>query len=198
MVMYATVAEVRASFDSLDTAWDAKITECLEAASQAVNRFCNRQFLADVVASPYTFGGMGKEYVYTPEFVAVTEVAVRADMSAPWVAYDVSKYLPFAGDGIEPVFNSLPYQGIMLIDNLFPQAWLPLVRVTAKWGYGVTVPDAVQSAVIALATRWFKRGQGAWADTLASADAGVLIYRQAIDPDVAMLLREGRFIRPSI
>lgn len=74
---------------------------------------------------------------------------------------------------------------------------LPVVKVTAKWGYALTVPPAIKQATIALAARFFKQGESAWADTLASQELGQLLYQRE-NADIAWLLKEGRFIRPAI
>jgi hypothetical protein len=75
---------------------------------------------------------------------------------------------------------------------------LPSVKVTAKWGYASTVPSDILEANIMQAARWFKRLEGGMSDTLGSADLGTLLYRQSLDPDIAMILKEGRYVRPAI
>lgn len=123
------------------------------------------------------------------------------------------------GDPDDPDFNSLPYT-ILFVDMNGDQSWftgetpelrrrgrnvrglslvarMPSVRVTAKWGYSVLVPDDIRQATIMQSARWYKRLQSAMADTLASADLGGLLYQQQLDPDIAGILLDGRYVKPA-
>lgn len=80
----------------------------------------------------------------------------------------------------------------------FTHRGLPTVKVTAKWGYSVTVPADIKEACIMQAARWYKRLASAMADTLASADLGMLLYREKLDPDIAGILLDGRYVRPAL
>jgi hypothetical protein len=82
-------------------------------------------------------------------------------------------------------------------DLLTAGASVPTVQVTAKWGYAVTVPDRVKQACIIQAARWFKRGEGGWSDSLANADLGTLEFRKVLDPDLELILKQGRLIKPA-
>lgn len=124
------------------------------------------------------------------------------------------------GDPDDPEFNQLPYT-ILFVDPNGDQAWftgetpemkkrgrnvrgvsilarVPTVRVTARWGFSATVPYDIAEAAYMIAERFYKRQQSAMADTLASADLGGLLYQQQLDPDVAGLLLDGRYVRPAI
>ena len=122
-----------------------------------------------------------------------------------------------SGDPDEPEYNRLPYT-LLFVDPNGDQSWftgetpemrkrgrarrgidlwarVPTVQVTAKWGYSVTVPDDITEACIMQTARWYKRLQGAMADSLASADLGGLLYVQQLDPDIAGILIDGRYVR---
>ena len=122
-----------------------------------------------------------------------------------------------SGDPDEPDYNSLPYT-LLFVDPNGDQSWftgetpqmrkrgrarrgidllarVPTVKVTAKWGYSVAVPDDIVEACIMQTARWYKRLQGAMADSLASADLGGLLYVQQLDPDIAGILIDGRYVR---
>lgn len=124
------------------------------------------------------------------------------------------------GDPDDPDFNSLPYT-LVFVDPNGEQSWFtgeelwqkkrgrnargssllartPTVRVTARWGYSDLVPDDIRQATIMLSARWYKRLQGAMADSLASADLGGLMYVAQLDPDIAGILLDGRYVRPAI
>jgi hypothetical protein len=74
---------------------------------------------------------------------------------------------------------------------------IPTVQVTARWGYASTAPAPIKEASLMQAARWYKRFQSGMADVLASGELGMLLYRQKLDPDVALLLVEGRYIKPA-
>jgi len=122
-----------------------------------------------------------------------------------------------SGDPDDPEFNRLPYT-LLFVDPNGDQSWftgetyeqrkrgrarrgvdiwarVPTVEVTAKWGYSVAVPDDITEACIMIAARFYKRLQGSMSDSLASADLGALMYMQQLDPDVAGLLLDGRYVR---
>ena len=75
---------------------------------------------------------------------------------------------------------------------------VPTVKVTARWGYADSTPADILEACIMQSARWYKRLQSAMADSLASADFGQLMFRKSLDPDVELILRSGRYVRPPI
>ena len=75
---------------------------------------------------------------------------------------------------------------------------VPTVQVTARWGYADAVPAAIRQACIVQAARWFRRGQGQWADTVGNPEMGQFLYRRAVDPAVQMILVHGGYKRPTI
>lgn len=131
-------------------------------------------------------------------------------------------WLAFGAGPNMPNFNALvqlkPYTGIMVdlagSESIFisgktssragfrPSTTttrsLPTVRVTAKWGYSALVPDTIFEATIMQAARWYKKLQGSMADTLANLDFGTLEFRRVLDPDIQLILVEGRYVKPVI
>jgi hypothetical protein len=75
---------------------------------------------------------------------------------------------------------------------------VPTVEVTAKWGYATEVPDAIKTATMMQAARWYKEFEGAMNDALASGELGTILYRQELHPDVKFLLVAGRYVRPAV
>ena len=73
---------------------------------------------------------------------------------------------------------------------------IPTVKVTAKWGYSVSVPYNVVEAAIIFSARVYKRGEGTWADAIANPDLGTLRFAQSLDPDMRNMLSQFRI--PSI
>lgn len=131
-------------------------------------------------------------------------------------------WLAFSGDpmnpNFDPVFLLKPYTGLMIDPNgdhsfftsgrftggggfrpsSLDRRGVPTVKVTAKWGYAVYAPRRVVTANILQAARWYKRGEAAWSDTLASADTGLLLFRQSLDPDIKTMLIEARLVKPVV
>lgn len=68
----------------------------------------------------------------------------------------------------------------------------PTVRVTAKWGYAVTVPPAIKEACCMQSARVLKRYEAAMSNQLANTALGELSFE--LDPDIQTMLR--RFKKP--
>jgi len=124
---------------------------------------------------------------------------------------------PATGDPEYPEYNILPYDLLIIGPNgdystftsgrfAFRRGFrpspaattrgIPTVKVTARWGYAAAVPDDISTCCIMQASRWLKRLEGAMSDALASGELGQILYTQKIDPDVSLILREGRYVKP--
>lgn len=197
----------------------------LAAASLAIDGFCNRAqdgFLATAMTHQRLYSGLGLPWLFIDEAVEITNIEWKSTaQQADWTTIDLADVIGFQGAPQDPNFNRFPYHALMLVggrvNSLWPVAgtdfgwfWseadrsdlvnqrkLPNVRVTGRWGYADVVPDPVIQATITQAARWYKRGQSFWADTAASPDFGVLSYRQALDPDIRMMLTLARLQRPT-
>ena len=223
MADYATVAEFKQAVPlvSTDAARDAAISVMLAAASRTIDQYCNRPdgFVADETATPRLFAGDGSSIIRIDDAVEVTLVEVLdSPTDTAYTAWAATDWIPFSGDSRFPNFNSLPYDQIMVAANSSYSGFtdsrfttrggfkpirtgtrsVPTVRVTARWGYAAQVPPQVKQACIAQAARWWKRGQSSWADTMAGADFGQLMYTKVLDPDIQLILERGRFVRPAI
>ena len=122
---------------------------------------------------------------------------------------------PATGDPEWPEYNTTPYTLLIIGANgdysIFPSGQfttrggfkpltlvargIPVVEVTARWGFSDDTPDDIKEACIMQAARWWKRLQSAMADTVAGPDFGTLLYRK-LDPDIEALLKAGRYYRP--
>ena len=125
---------------------------------------------------------------------------------------------PASGDPIAPDYNSTPYTFLVIGPNGSYSVFTggsfttrggfrgigsrtrgtPTVKVTAKWGFATTVPADIKEACIMQSARWYKRLQSAMADTAASTEMGTLLYRQSLDPDIALILKSGRYVKPAV
>lgn len=213
--VYATVEELKAQPGIASSADDATILLFLQAASRAVDGFCNEPdgFVAQA-SSTRDFVASGTNHVWVGTMNQVTAVSTSTD-GENFSLLPSSSYRTFTGDPNWPNFNSVPFYGLLLMNSSvlgFPdgRGWLlergladttsriskPSVRVTGSWGYSSTVPELVKIATITIASRWFKRGQSFWSDSGGDGQQGQIFYRQAIDPDVKMMLQLARLKRP--
>jgi len=214
MATYILLADLKARIEKTLTDDDTVLTALIEAASRAVDGFCNRPdgFVALTNAAARVYVGRGLPYLYIDETPAITAVAVKTGMEdvayVAWVsptALVQGDWVGFRGEWEDPDFNGTPYQGIMVtpagdyssfLDGIRSGSSIPTVQVTGKWGYATTVPPVVKEATGIIAARWYKRGQSAWADTLAIAEFGIAEFRKIVDPDVQFMLSLNRLVRP--
>lgn len=218
---YATPEELRNQTDKQVVADDPALTDLLLAASDSIDRFTNRPdgyvALTTATARPYT--GSGKTIQRIGENIAITLVEVKESVTGTYTAWASSDWIAFTGDPLDPDFNSLPYDWLM-VDPSGDQShftsgkWAglrgfrpeeesigraaPTVRVTAKWGYAEVVPSVIKQACITQATIWFKRARSAWGDTAGNSDFGKLFYRKPLDPAIETMLVDARMVVPSI
>lgn len=202
---YVSVAEMRASIDKTSALDDATIQFIIDSASEVIDGVCQRPdgFVADSIASARIYPGSGSEWQRIDECVEVSAVRLKTSATDTFTALAATDYLKATGDRRRPEYNVTPYTALRMDENGDYSIWYycdgyPNVEVTAKWGYAVAVPARVKEATIVLAARAYKRGQSAWSDALASGELGMLLYRAAMDPEVKLILIEGRLIRPSV
>lgn len=207
---YATIAELKASINitSTDATRDTVLTRLLSAADDAIDKYCNRPdgFVAQTLPTVRYYTGSGKAYQWIDETTSVTGVAVKEDPDdTTYTAWALTDFVPFSGDPKSPDFNSTPYCAIMctlngdysyFLSGRYSGRGIMTVQVTAKFGYATVVPDQVKEAAIVQAARWYKRGESAWADTIANNELGTLSFRKSIDPDLEMMLYRLR--KPAI
>ncbi len=184
-------------------------------------------FTALTVATARYFPGSGKPYQWIDECVEISSVAVKDSATdttyTAWTTPTTNlagngDWIAFTGHPDYPKFNVLPYCGIMVDANgsysVFTTGMFttrggfrpssdvgrntPTVKVTAKWGYSVTAPTLIKEANIAQASRWYKKAQSAWADTLANVEMGELMFSKKLDPDIETMLLESRYYKPAI
>lgn len=218
---YCTPQELRSQINKLSTASDIDLTSILSAAERTINGFCNRPdgFVSLTTATARLYAGTGRAYMSIDECTSITLVEVKESATdSSYVSWAAGDWIPFSGDYKDPNFNRLPYT-MLMIDPTGDQVvftggrytgqrgfppetdrsrGVPSVRVTAKWGYSVAVPADIKEACIMQASRWYKRLESAMADTLASGELGTLLYRQSLDPDIKMILVNGRYVKPAV
>jgi len=202
---YATVTELRAEMNKTDTGDDAVLVRLLDAASQNIDRACNRPdgFVALTTATARTYPGNNKRWLRIDECTTVTQVRMKASATSSYDTLAATDYLTATGDERFPDYNSTPITALRMDENGDYSIWYkdttyPTIEVTATWGYAATVPHAIKTATIMQATRWYKRLQSAMTDSVATVETGMLMYTQSLDPDIKRLLIDGRYKRITI
>ena len=205
---YATVTEIKTSLNKTDNTDDGVLVQLLDAASENIDRFCNRPdgFMADTTATARLYRGSGTGWQRIDEFVEVSTVKVKPSSTSSYETWTSSDYLECAGDERFPNYNPTvqgkPYDALRVDPNgdytiFYQDGTYPTVEITAKWGYATQVPYSIKTACIMQAERWYKRMKSGMSDTLASAEIGMLMYTRSLDPDIQRLLVDGRFVRRS-
>ena len=223
MANYCTAAELRTQIEKTGTTGsgtDAALGVIIEAVSRSIDNYTNRPdgFVAVTAAARY-YTGLGHSYLLIDDCTTVTEVAVKDSYTdttyTTWAATD---WQAASGGPDRYNWNRTPYTMVVVLPTGDYSVFLdgmgngrdlftglrtgenygravPTVKVTATWGYSAAAPAQIKQATIALSARWFKQGQGAWSDTLASPELAQLIYRKE-NVDIQMMLK--RFVRPAI
>jgi hypothetical protein len=218
---YAIASELRDQFNKISTDKDDVLTDFLSAAERTINRFCNRPdgFLAITAATARIYAGSGKPFQFIDECTEITLVAVKDSATdTTYTSWAAADWIAARGDPEYPDYNSTPYN-LIIVDptgdeSIFTSGKFttrggfrpatdvhrgaPTVQITARWGYADTVPVDIHEACIMQAARWYKRLEGAMSDALASAELGQLLYRQSLDPDIKMILVNGRYVKPAV
>ena len=193
---YATAEDLRAQVDVNRTIHDSVLDGMLEAASRAIDGICNRPdgFLALAVGTERRYPGNADGYISIGECVAVTSVkAITWDSLLVETQTALTDWYAYKGSFAFPVYEP-PYTAIML-EGSFPESKTPNIAVVARWGYADAIPALVRQATITIAARWWMRGRSAWSDAVMPEGGGTLLYRQVVDPDVILMLSNGRLIR---
>lgn len=185
------------------SAYDALLTALITRASRALDLYCNRKngaFNVGADTQRYYDGHKAitrqigtvnypflkiDELAQAPTSVEVSQTGLAAD----FVAWQTSDYILWPYNAAD---DGYPYWAILadvLNGTKYYFYWWPRnVRITGRFGFSTSVPDAVKQATIIQAIRWFKRGQDQYQDTMVIVDAQQKTYQNVIDPDVCKLV----------
>ncbi len=167
-----------------------RIDDCISITAVAVKDSVSDTTYTAWAASDYiAFNGDRRN----PEFNQTPYNALMVDVTG-----DQSHFTSgWQGGGSyqDVIFSSPIYGNFRVNYNPRQTHGLPTVQITARWGGYATVPDIIKQATISQCSRWYKRGQSSWDDTLASAELGNLIFALELDPDIKQMLTYYR--RPS-
>lgn len=177
-----------------DNVDDARIELAVQAATNMIQQYCRRQFVADDTATARVYVAVNPDLVFTEDFYTTTGLVIETDGGADgsfgttWTASDYQ---------LEPLNSetfgeSWPYHTVRAIGGLyFPRDYdQALVRVTAKWGW-TSVPPAVKQAAILQTITVFKSADAPFGAT-PFAETGILRLRSALHPTAAALVQDYR------
>jgi hypothetical protein len=202
---YASLAEFKADMNKTTTGDDAVLVRLLDAATRNIDRYCNRPdgFVAVTTATARTYPGNNKSWLRIDECISVSGVRMKSSATSSYETLAATDYMTATGDERFPDYNGSPITAIRTDPNGDYTIWYrdgtyPTIEITARWGYASTAPHDIKTACIMQATRWYKRLQSAMTDSTATAEVGMLMYTQSLDPDIKRLLVDGRYKRPVI
>lgn len=225
MTDYCTESDVKngmsraVAFSAIES---AVVAQLIAEASELINNTCNRPdgFVALAVGTARLFAGSGARYQRIDECVAVSKVEVKTSTtSSTYDEWTTDDYSLARGSSKRPDFNRTPYDLLLIApggsysrftsgksgspagfrpDQDYVAVGAPTLRVTARWGYAATCPTTVRRACVIQVAKWFKRGEGAYGDSLQNNETGTVFYTKSLDPDVKRLLEDGRLVRESI
>jgi len=216
VTVYATTDQFRLAMQQLSApsaAMLARMEEILEGVSKQFDNFCRRDtygLVAGVAGTARYYSADGEAHLRIHQNVEVTEVAVKASMSA--VDYDVwtaptalmagdGDYVVCRGDVVSPTYGTTPYD-LLLIDingefSIFcAGVGIPTVRVTARWGPYATTPDDIREACIMQAIRWYKKESASMSSRSSSESLGQITHLRKLDNDVKLILVDGGYVVP--
>jgi hypothetical protein len=162
---YASRTELKARLTSTVTTWDDAIDQALDSASREIDKYCNRRFYLDSVASARVYYPDNCDRVTVDDFYDTASLVVKTDsgndgtFETTWTLN--TDYILDPLNGVVDGESGWPYRQILAIGSLsFPVAyWVrqrPPVQVTAKWGWAA-IPAPVKEACLILATANFSR-----------------------------------------
>lgn len=192
----------------------------LDSAVKHIENVTHRQWVADSTATARLFTGNNGQVIKIDEAVQITNVEFKYNFTdTTYTAMTANDYIAFTGSEDSPDFNSTPYTKLMINPNgdftYWPKVssfgsflWddktidkyplYPSIQVTAKWGYAVSAPDVIKTAIITQATRWIKRAEGAYGDAIGNIDTGKILFVNRMDVDIKTILKDGGLIKVGI
>jgi hypothetical protein len=187
-----TAFKVRAGL-AAGGAHDDEAERAVEAASRAIDRFCNRRFTVDTVASVRTYTAEDCSLLPVDDISTTTSLVVVSDdnwdatFETAWTLNNRTSW----GFMVEPANWSplgLPITRLRAVAGSWPT--VPQgIQVTALWGWA-SIPRDIEEACLLLASRLWKRKDLAFG-VMGTQETG-FISLPKVDPDVQALLAPFR------
>lgn len=175
--------------DNVDNTW---LEICINAASRAIDNFCERVFYKTTATRVYVPNDNFVTEI--DDLVSLTTLKTSTNLDGvfdqTWVASD---YQLEPLNGIAGGIPS-PYTHIRAIEDY----WFPTgggeatVQVAGVFGWNA-IPDTIEHACILQSARYYKRGDSPMG--VAGFDAMGVVRLSRIDPDIATLLEPYQRLR---
>jgi len=190
---YCTLAEVKAALRLTDNVDDTLIEGAIESASRRIDGVTGRWFYktASTAISMYPVDS----YNVSTQDMANTSIIVKTDddgngtFETTW-----TQGTDYQLEPLNASLNGKPYNRIVAIGgktfSTQTNPDMPLVQVTAYWGWEA-VPHDIRQAAVLLSIRGFARYNAALG-VVGFADMAIQV--RAVDPDVRDLLAPYRII----
>jgi len=213
---YATVAQLQIRIQMRTTptaAQNTMLEEILEAASALIDNVTNTDaggFAVPAAAEARYFTAFGKNWLRIPRCTSISEVAVKASLTATTYTAWTSPTTAMAGDGDwvpargaveDPIYGEEPYDLLFTDVNGSFAYFLggdgaPVVKVTAVWGDHTAVPADIRETCLMEAALVAKSYQGGQADSIGSPNFGQIGIRRALSKKAIEYLVENGRIKP--
>lgn len=191
---YCSLELLRASLRLTDSVDDVLLQSALDAADDAIDQFCGRNFTAATEDTVRYYASAKPDYVEIDDITAITEVATSTD-GATWVATTNYQAEPLNNlmDGIAFPYTRLRSTNYDAWPNMLGIA---TVRVTGRFQFGY-LPAAIVEAAKLHASKLFARnasplGVAGW------GDLGVMRVYGDLDADAQRLCLPFRKYRAAL
>lgn len=170
---YATLAQLKEYLGVGSTDDDALLGRLLDAATAAIDQYCNRTFTATSGERKY-YEAMGKFLWLDGDLLSVSGIT-NGDGNA------VTTY------ALLPA-NATPKFAIVLAAGSWVASATEPITVTGQWGYSTAPPADIVHACIRLAAYYYRQKDAQVYDTVAEPSLGIITVPAGLPADVARLL----------
>ena len=170
-----------------DSTQNDAINTALDAADEEINNLCGRSFTVPAATSTRVYYPTPSDVLLNVDDIATATGLILKQDTGDNGTYDET--LTITTDFIL-VGNTTPYRQIQLVNgDTWPRpiSNRPTVQVTAKFGYGTTVPAAVVQASTVLAARLYQRRSSPLGFQAGNVDTGFIRIARN-DPEIMNLL----------
>ena len=133
---YCTIADIKGVLGVTSTTDDTVMRKQAEAASRAIDNYCNRRFY--VTSETKTFDGANT--LWLPDLLSITTLKTDEGNDGTFEnTYATTDYIKYGG-GLEDSLNKLPYTRLEINPSgnyaSFASGYKVGVQIVGVWGYG--------------------------------------------------------------
>jgi len=134
---------------TIDSSFSSQISDWISVVEKYIENKTGRVFIADTTASDRWFDGSGETDMYIDEFVEIDSVIIYDSLdNVQYTLTEDTHYLSFPyNDECKRGLRTKYYNTLGF--TYFPSG-IKNVKISAKWGYSVEVPDPIKFAATVL------------------------------------------------